>query len=307
MTLARLSELALRARSGFAAVLLAATLSACGGGQEEADSPSMPSTAQARLDGPDCSPQALAEGTAQPAQDGCVRASPVLRESVRPQALAVTAASLTPEMLMDWAERQYPHLFAPAARPTQISPPYSYRHYPATGNYIGVAGIDVYVLGPISQGQLAFVGTLSDFSCVAAKIGCAVPGTPSITKITPHDASAIIEFMPPADSGTSPITRYNASCASGLDSIGTGSGTGSPITVTGLTNGRQYSCIVTATNQQGTGAASAAVGMRPRCLPRTRRPPSSCRATSATGWAAAAITSTPRQRHGSASAPQAID
>jgi hypothetical protein len=54
MTLARLSELALRARLGLAAVLFAATLSACGGGHEGADSPSMPSTAQARLNDADC-------------------------------------------------------------------------------------------------------------------------------------------------------------------------------------------------------------------------------------------------------------
>jgi hypothetical protein len=267
MTPVHFSQLAQRLRVGLATAFLAALLSACGGGQDETPSSSMPPTAQARLNDADCDPQAVAEGTAQARQEGCVRASAALREHARPQALAAAAAVLTPDMLMDWAERQYPHLFAPASRPTQISPPYSYRHYPDTGNYLGVAGNDVYVLGPISQGQLAFVGTLADFSCAAAKIGCAMPGTPSITKITPHDASAIIEFMPPVDSGTSPITRFNASCASGLDSIGTGSGTSSPITVTGLTNGRQYSCIVTATNQQGTGAASAAVSVRPALPP----------------------------------------
>ena len=57
------------------------------------------------------------------------------------------------DRLFNWAESVYPHLFAPASRPTQISPPYSYRHYPDTGNYLGVAGNDVYVLGPISQGH----------------------------------------------------------------------------------------------------------------------------------------------------------
>src|SRR5262249_10198146 len=39
-----------------------------------------------------------------------------------------------------------------------------YRYYPATGNYVGVAGGDCYLLGPASGDVLTFVGTVADFA-----------------------------------------------------------------------------------------------------------------------------------------------
>lgn len=68
-----------------------------------------------------------------------------------------------PESLFDWAERQFPELFPSHETSLQL-PPYVYRFYPATGHYLGVADTDVYVLGPVSQGQLLRVGSLSDFA-----------------------------------------------------------------------------------------------------------------------------------------------
>jgi len=65
--------------------------------------------------------------------------------------------------LLDWAERQYPALF-PGQQTNLESPPYVYRHYPSTGNYVGASGSDVYLLGPASGGVLLFVGTLADFA-----------------------------------------------------------------------------------------------------------------------------------------------
>jgi hypothetical protein len=115
------------------------------------------------------------------------------------------------------------------------------------------------MLGPATQGQIALVGRLSDYACVAAGIGCAVPGAPTIDEVTAYDRQVFVAFSPPASSGTTPIARYNATCASGFDSIRTAEGTASPITVGGLINGRTYSCIVTATNDQGTSSPSAAV------------------------------------------------
>jgi len=69
----------------------------------------------------------------------------------------------TPTELMDWAERTYPQFF-PSVQPNVIAPPYVYRHYAQTGNYVGVAGTDVYVLGPVSGGALLRVGSLADFA-----------------------------------------------------------------------------------------------------------------------------------------------
>lgn len=87
---------------------------------------------------------------------------------------AAQSAPRTPDAqaLMDWAERSYAQFF-PAPRPATLSqPPYVYRHYPATQNYLGVAGQDVYVFGPVSQSQLLKVGTLSDFACLVYPTDC---------------------------------------------------------------------------------------------------------------------------------------
>lgn len=186
-------------------------------------------------------------------------------------ALTATAAEMTPDVLMDWAQDEYPELFAPAGAPTKFSMPFTYRFYAETGNYIGVFDGGVYVMGPISNGNLAFVGTMEDFACEAANIGCAPPSMPTITSVTPHDRSAIIRFDAPAIRGSSAIIRYDASCASGFDSIGASTGTQSPLTVTGLVNGRTYTCIVTAVNAQGRSAPSNAVQVVPAVPPSFRQ------------------------------------
>ncbi len=82
-----------------------------------------------------------------------------------------------------------------------------------------------------------------------------VPGAPTIGTATAGNAQASVAFTAPASDGGSPITGYTVtSNPGGL----TGSGTGSPITVTGLTNGTAYTFTVTATNAVGTSAPSAA-------------------------------------------------
>jgi len=82
---------------------------------------------------------------------------------------ASTTAAATPlpspTALLDWAERQYPHFF-PGSRPDVFEAPYVYRHYPASGNYVGVAGTEVYVLGPLSGGELLHVGSVADFAAM---------------------------------------------------------------------------------------------------------------------------------------------
>lgn len=70
--------------------------------------------------------------------------------------------------LFDFAERMYPQFF-PKRQKTQLLPPFSYRHYPATGTYLGVvtqAGSDlasggVYVMGGSLGPNVQHVGPLS--------------------------------------------------------------------------------------------------------------------------------------------------
>ena len=81
-------------------------------------------------------------------------------------ATASAAVSLpSPTELLDWAERRYPEYF-PDHQQDVSEAPYVYRGYPATGNYVGVAGADVYVLGPLSDNQLVRVGALADFAAL---------------------------------------------------------------------------------------------------------------------------------------------
>ncbi|MBL8512984.1 MAG: fibronectin type III domain-containing protein, partial [Betaproteobacteria bacterium] len=80
-----------------------------------------------------------------------------------------------------------------------------------------------------------------------------VPGAPTIGTATAGDAQISVAFTAPASNGGATITSYTATCGSS-----NASGSSSPITVTGLTNGTAYTCTATATNSAGTGAASSA-------------------------------------------------
>jgi hypothetical protein len=90
----------------------------------------------------------------------------------------------------------------------------------------------------------------------------AVPTAPTMGTATPGNGSASIAFTAPSSNGGAAITGYTATCTGGGASK-TGSATDSPVSVTGLTNGISYSCVVAATNAIGTGAASGAVSVTP--------------------------------------------
>jgi hypothetical protein len=72
--------------------------------------------------------------------------------------------------ILDWAETAYPTLFSPAGgATTQVSPPFTYRYYPATNSYVGFSSADnhVYYKGP--------TGVLQDEGAIDAwtgKAGC---------------------------------------------------------------------------------------------------------------------------------------
>lgn len=68
------------------------------------------------------------------------------------------------DALFDWAQRQYPDLF-PGPVPTQDLPPWRYRHYPGTGNYVGVADGRVAILGTLTGGSIVDMGPLARYRC----------------------------------------------------------------------------------------------------------------------------------------------
>ncbi len=92
------------------------------------------------------------------------------------------------------------------------------------------------------------------------------PGAPRIGTATAGNASASIAFTAPTSTGGSSITGYTAACSPGS---ATGTGTASPIAVTGLTNGAAATCTVTATNAYGNSIPSAASNSITALLPAT--------------------------------------
>ena len=80
------------------------------------------------------------------------------------------------------------------------------------------------------------------------------PGAPTAVSATASNGEAIVSFTAPASNGGSPITSYTVRSNPGNF---TATGTSSPVTVTGLTNGTSYTFTVAATNSAGTSVASA--------------------------------------------------
>ncbi|MGX9463639.1 fibronectin type III domain-containing protein, partial [Shewanella sp. A14] len=78
---------------------------------------------------------------------------------------------------------------------------------------------------------------------------------PSIGTATAGDKQASISFSAPTNNGGATITRYTVTSSPGNKKA---SGMGSPLTITGLTNGTAYTFSVTATNYVGASAASTA-------------------------------------------------
>ena len=99
------------------------------------------------------------------------------------------------------------------------------------------------------------IGTGSPSAASNSVTPATVPGAPVIGTATAGNAQASVSFTAPASNGGSPITGYTVTSSPGGI---TASGTVSPITVIGLTDGSAYTFNVTATNGVGTGTASAA-------------------------------------------------
>jgi titin len=89
-----------------------------------------------------------------------------------------------------------------------------------------------------------------------------VPGAPVITSSSSDASSVAVYFTAPASNGGNAITGYQVACSSSNGGTSRSStGSGSPITVSSLSEGKNYSCLVAATNAAGYGANSNAVAL----------------------------------------------
>ncbi|MGH9122212.1 MAG: fibronectin type III domain-containing protein, partial [Acidimicrobiales bacterium] len=115
------------------------------------------------------------------------------------------------------------------------------------------------LVGGVSTSSFNVASTAS-FGEIPGRIYVTVatpPGTPTLNSATPGNGTITLGFTDPASNGNSPITGYDAYCAVGTPSTsGTPSGTvsgasASSVTVSDLTDGTNYTCVVTAVNAIG--------------------------------------------------------
>jgi cysteine-rich repeat protein len=128
--------------------------------------------------------------------------------------------------------------------------------FPTTGSSTAtVSGLHAgssYVFQVISNNALGAGPLSASSNSIVLPNVPAAPGTP--TAATNASGQATVTFAPPATDGGSPITGYTVKSTPGNI---TGSGTASPITVAGLTNGTSYTFVVFATNAVGSSLNSA--------------------------------------------------
>lgn len=124
----------------------------------------------------------------------------------------------------------------------------------------GLAVSPFLTAGP-TPGPLTVTATSAGLSSAAFPLAVAgtPPGAPTINALTGGDGAVTVAFTP-GSPGTAATTGYRVTATDVTDPSRGGqiaTGAGSPITVTGLTNGDTYTFTVTALTASGDGGTSA--------------------------------------------------
>jgi len=120
--------------------------------------------------------------------DTALRRSDLLpiAQPLRGQRQAAAAQRLpTPTELLDFAERQYAQFF-PSNETNQLSGDVVYRFYPRSGNYVGVSGDAVLVLGPLSNNVVTHVGNMRDFAAAV------LASRPALRAVSDEEAARFV-------------------------------------------------------------------------------------------------------------------
>ena len=118
-----------------------------------------------------------------------------------------------------------------------------------------VGGLLTSVFRNINADNSAGIFTLTNVAQYnQAGVWAGPPRAPTGVTAVASASSATVSFTAPTNTGGSPITSYTVTASPGNI---TASGSSSPITVSGLTNGVSYTFTVTATNALGAGPAGS--------------------------------------------------
>jgi hypothetical protein len=138
---------------------------------------------------------------------------------------------------------------------------FAYGGTATAGGTVSISGaglVTVSGVAPNTSSTATVTTTRTNYAGGSAQVtavSLAAPGAPTVVSAIAGNSQATVTFTAPVSNGGAAITSYTVtSSPGGL----TGTGSASPITVTGLTNGTSYTFTVTATNSVGTGSASAA-------------------------------------------------
>jgi len=136
-----------------------------------------------------------------------------------------------------------------------------YFHPSKYGSYLSalvhfamITGLDPKLLGPAEQAAADLgIAPADAVNLQGVARRAVLPAAPAIGQVLAGDGRLTVSFSAPANIGGLALGSYAVQC-------GTQGATGSssPITVTGLSNGVPVACTVTAANSVGAGAASAA-------------------------------------------------